>query len=166
MLSFNLQLEPEITEPPHAHAQAGTHPPVSEPMAKSAPIRASSGESFDDDDDVWVENLHPMNEDDPPTKMPSEKKSTPKKRNWRLRQPSHVDICKQLFPLSGPPKQPIDLDADQEEQGSKLEESEEDEEAKKTKSNDKGTYKDQFFVTYHMHVMYQCVFYYLNITNQ
>ena len=58
MLSFNLQLEPEITEPPHAHAQAGTHPPVSEPMAKSAPIRASSGESFDDDDDVWVENLH------------------------------------------------------------------------------------------------------------
>lgn len=85
------------------------------------------------EDEVCVSDLHKMNEDDPPTQTPCEKKTSVRKRNWRIKKASKSEIDlqpKELFP-----------DPEQNEIREQGCESDEDQ-----KSKDKGTYKDPWIL--------------------
>ena len=69
------------------HAKAGSASAASSKPETSKAASVSS--SMDSETDIWVEHIHPMNQEDedPPTKTSSEKRETfqKKQRNWRLR---------------------------------------------------------------------------------
>lgn len=84
--------------------------------------------SDDLDDDVWVESIHPMNDDEPSSVTPSERDMPGTKRNWKLKCDLQPRV---LFP-----------DSERHDHGKGKQESESDHEGNLEEGKTKGTYKD------------------------